>query len=296
MLWIAVGVQFGSRYPFLDMILLSFLTMIAFMFWSMSFLREYRPDLGTTTIGMVSISTAAMLVLIWGSSAKTFWGTLLPSSVTSIALVVLLIRIWSYNSSFRIVEGLVGATIGLGSQILGLWLLRKLAGRIVRPHAPSAARLEVAEEAGTSADKTGSPSQRVEGEAQMTLRQGLAMMVAFCVLFAVVSQARLGDFSHPGVGTFVLWLMLFTSQLSVAGVTATYAALRWKNVVVSFFSAVGVSSFYSILVYAITRNWQLNLLISPFGRWILPVFCGFLVWVSLRYCGFHGYRLELARR
>lgn len=290
LLWITVGVRFGSRLPFLDMIALCVLTLLATMIGSMLFLREYRPDLATTAVGMVGLATAAMLVLIWGTTTKTFWGTLLPSSIACTALVVLFIRIWSYNSSFRIVEGLVGGTIGLGSQIVGLWLLRKFAGRIVRCETRvnnlETAAPHVAENA------TSSFTSAVQGEAQMTMRQGLALMVSFCVLFAVVSQATFSEFLYPGVWIFVLWLALFASQMSFAGVTATYAALRWNHTVVSFLSAVGVSSLYSILVYALTRSWQLNLLISPLGRWILPVICGAIVWVAMRYCAFHGFRFE----
>jgi|GEM_PF-4327906 len=271
-LWIIAGVCFGSRYPFLDMIALSGLTVLVSMGWSMLCLREYRPDLANTSVTMVSVAAAALFCLIWASSTKTFWGTLLPACVGSVAVIILLIRIWSYNSSYRIVEGLVGCVVGLGAQVFGLWLVRRFAGRISR--------------------QVDGESQVSAREAQMTLRQGLTLTVAFCVLFASVRDVNVSEFIHPGTKMFVLWMTFFTTKMVVAGVAAIYSGLRWKNTFVSCLVAISVSALYSVLTYALSSNWKLQLLISPVQRCILPVAVAALVWVGIRYCRYHGYRFE----
>lgn len=270
-LWMAVGVRFGSRYPFLDMIALSVLTVLVTMGWSMLYLREYRPDLGITSVTMVSVAAAALFCLTWASSTKTFWGTLLPTCVGSVAVIILFIRIWSYNSSFRIVEGLVGCTVGLGSQLFGLWMLRRFAGRISRK-------------------ANGDSEVSARGEAQMTLRQGLTLMVAFGVLFAAVRDVNVGEFIHSGTKMFLIWMALFTTKMVVAGIAAIDSAFRRKNTFVSCLVAISVSAVYSVSTYAVTRNWDVFLLISPVQRCVLPVIVGALVWIGLRYCRYHGYR------
>ena len=45
-----------------------------------------------------------------------------------------------------------------------------------------------------------------------------------------------------------------------------------------------------MIVYLVTRSWQVNLLLSHAARWGLPVVTGMLVWLLMRYCRAHGYR------
>ena len=235
--WLGVGLMMGSSNPFADVITLCMLPIFVLMSWSLFGVREFRPELPMMAGGIVCLATAGMLVLIYGSTSNTFWGTLLPTSVGSMAFVVGLSRIWSYDNSFRIVEMLIGGSVALASQIVGLWIVRRFAGRIARVDQTAGGRTN--ESSTISSDSMNKPEMNqpagygyassLRSEKQMTLRQGFVLTVAFCILFALVRDVRPQEFFFPGAWVFVVWLVLFTSQLAVAGCTATYAALRWQG-------------------------------------------------------------------
>ncbi len=269
--WLAIGWRSECRYPFADMLALTMVVAFVLITWAVCGVREFRPEMNLAQSAIIVMGAAMTIGLVWASTKAQFWGTTLTACVTAVAMAVAIFGIWSNRDSYRIVELLVGSGIGLTWHVSLLFLLRKFVGPIER--------------------ETEQPSNRSPAASQVSLRQGLVTTAAFCAIFALVRSVNFQTFFYDGVGIFLLWLVIFTSKIAISSIVSAYSAIYSRHWLPSFCLPIVCSVTYSSIGYVITRNWNVYLALSPLARCLVPVATGLTVWLAMRYCRWHGYRI-----
>ena len=191
----------------------------------------------------------------------------MPVGIIYAVVILCLFAVWAAGDTALIVQQSMAAVLIAVWQTLILVGFPRLAGRIAFGEQPTE-----------------------QQPAQFTVRQGFYFTGSIAVLLAIVQFLKWDGISLPGIVSSVIFLVGYGAVLTIPATFAMWAAFRIdnpiKSLLLSILSVVPLSLAYHLAEGNPSKS--LGDVVFFYGPAVMVTF---IVWLGIRYCRAHGYRI-----